>query len=496
MFRLNGIVGAALGCWLLSAGAQSTRTPLADIESLIRSQQYDRALAAIHAELRGHPGDYKFWTLDGICLAMQGNDSDALTAFDHAVRISPSYSPALKGEVQILYKTGDGRAIPLLNALLKNEPDDITAHEMLATLEAQKGDCRVAVNQFLLSKDAIADHPGSLEAYGDCLFKLGRAADAIPVFRQLVPLLPGRTYPSYDLAVLQVAAHDNQAAIATLEPFLTPNQTDADLLSLASQAFEASGDTPKAVTLQRQAIVADPNDAANYVLFAVLCLTHDSFRVGIDMLDAGLKRIPENSSLYRSRGVLYVQLGEYDKAESDFKMAEKLDSAHSISIYAGDLATLERDNPDLALTRVREQLKSHSQDPLLHLLMAQLLMTKGPGPQSPEFKEAMQNAQTAVNIRPDLVDAHNQLASMYMTLGQYDRAVKECRTAMQYDPSNETALYHLIISLRHTGGNEDLRPLVKRLAELHEQSRQRESDRKRFQLVEVPAPSEKPGAAH
>lgn len=481
--------------WTLTANAQSARTSISAIESLIRSEQYDQALHTLKTALDERPSDYRLWTLDGICLAMQGNDSSALTAFDHAVRISPNYSPALKGEVQILYKTGDARAIPLLERLLKSDPNDMTGHEMLATLEARRGNCRAAVSQFVLSKAAIASHPGSLEAYGDCLFKLGRTTDAIPVFRQLIPLLPGRTYPSYDLAVLLVAAHDNKGAVEVLEPFLTPNQSDADLLSLASQAYEATGDTPRAVALQRQAIVSNPTDPANYVQFATLCLAHDSFKVGIDMLNAGLKRIPDNSSLYRSRGVLYVQLGEYDKANADFKMAEQLDSAHSISIYARDLATLERDNPDLALAHVREQLKSRPGDPLLHLLLAQLIMMKGPAPQSPAFKEAMQNALAAVKIRPDLVEAHNQLASMYMSVNQYGRAVTECRTALRYDPANETALYHLIISLRNTGHtNEELQPLVKRLAELHQESRKRESDRKRFQLVEVPAPTAQPGA--
>jgi len=70
-----------------------------------------------------------------------------------------------------------------------------------------------------------------------------------------------------------------------------------------------------------------------------------------------------------------------------------------------------------------------------------------------------------------------------MTIGQYDRAIKECRTALQYDPANESAMYHLIISLRHIGHNDELPPLVKRLSELHQESLRHETDRKRFRLV-------------
>jgi tetratricopeptide (TPR) repeat protein len=495
MFRISLIVGFALA-WTLSARAEDVKVSISAIESLIRSQQYDQALSELKVALRGNPGDFKLWTLEGICLALQGNDSQALVAFDHAIRISPDYTPALKGEIQILYKAGDKRAIPLLERTLKSDPGDETGHEMLGMLEKRVGNCQAAVFQFLLSKDAIASHPDSLEAYGFCLFKLDRTADAIPIFRELIPLLPESSYPSYDLAVLLVSTHNNDEAIKVIEPLLTPDQTDPDILSLASQAYEATGNTPKAVALQRQAIVLNPADPTNYVLFGALCLMHDSFQVGIDMLNAGLERISDNSSLYLSRGVLYAQLAEYDNAEADFKMAEKLDSTQSIGAYAGDLTILQKNDPDRALAHVRAQLKAHPESPLLRLLLAQLIMNQAPEPQSPAFKEAMQDAFAAEKSKPDLVDAHNQLANMYMSLNQYDQAIKECKTALEYDPSNETAMYHLVISLRHSGHNDQLPPLVKRLAELHQESLRHETDRKRYRLVEEESPTTEPDGGH
>jgi tetratricopeptide (TPR) repeat protein len=491
MIRFSLIVGFALA-WPLFVQAQDGKVSISTIESLIRSQQYDQAFKTLKTALRESPGDYKLWTLDGICLGLQGNETEAQAAFNHAIRIAPNYAPALKGEIQILYKTGDKRAIPLLERELKADPGDVTGHEMLGMLEERVGDCHAAVSQFTLSKEEIASHPSSLEAYGFCLFKLDRTADAIPVFRQLIPLLPGSTYPSYDLAVVLVASHDDEEAVKVLEPLLTPDQTDPDILSLASQEYEATGDTPKAVALQRQAIVLNPTDPSNYVLFAVLSMTHDSFQVGIDMLNAGINRIAGNGSLYLSRGVLYAQLADYDKAEADFKTAEQLDSTQTIGAYAGDLTVLQRNDPNTALARVRAQLKAHPDNPLFRLLLAQLIMNSAPDPQSSAFKEAMQNALAAAKIKPDLVEAHNQLASMYMGLNQYDRAINECKTSLQYDPSNETAMYHLIISMRHSGRQDDLQPLVKRLSELHQESLRHETDRKRYQLVEEGSPTAKP----
>lgn len=494
-FLLTSIVPIALLC-STPARAQQSKTSIAAIESLIRSQQYDQALRSLRAGLRASPQDFKLWTLEGICLALQGNDTGAVTAFDGALRIAPDYLPALRGEVQILYKTGDKRAIPLLRRMLRSDADDVTEHEMLAMLERRAGDCRAALVQFDLSKSAIASHPDSLEAFAYCLVKVGRTDDAIAAFRQLIPLVPAQTYPRYDLALLLISEHDNSEAASVLEPLLTPDQTDPDVLSLASQAYEDAGNTPKAVELQRQAIVLDPADPANYVLFAVLCLTHDSFQVGIDMLNAGLKHISDNPSLYLSRGVLYVQLADYDKAEADFGRAQQLDSKQSVSAYAGDLAMLEKNDPAAALLRVRAQLKVHPESPLLHLLLARLLMENTPDPGSPAFNEAMHEALIAAGSKPDLVDAHNQLASMYMSLSQYDRAARECRTALQYDPSNETAMFHLILALRHSGHNDELQPLVRRLSEIHEQSMHNETARKSYRLVEEGSPDAQTNAGH
>ncbi|MFZ0743526.1 MAG: hypothetical protein WAM85_03925, partial [Terracidiphilus sp.] len=109
---------------------------------------------------------------------------------------------------------------------------------------------------------------------------------------------------------------------------------------------------------------------------------------------------------------------------------------------------------------------------------------------SPTYREAFKSVQLAVRLKPDLVKAHDLLADMYMRSSQYNFAVEECRTALRYSPSDETAMYHLIISLRHEGGHADeLPPLVKRLAEMHQESMKAETGRKRFRLEEQQPPA-------
>jgi len=470
---------------LLVAQGQQAKTSVALIESLIHAQQYDQALQAAKSSLNATPKDFRLWTLEGIVFSIKGNKPDALIAFDKSLSISPDFAPALKGEVQLLYPEDDKRTLPLLKKILKVDPKDQTAHEMLAMLERKQGDCHAAIDHFSLSADVIKTHPQSLEAYGDCLMQAEQLQEAIPVFERLAVLLPDRAYPKYDLAVILVSSKQYEAALKVLEPLLTTDQQEPDILSLASQAYEATGNTPRAVALLRQAIVLSPSTADFYVSFATLCLDHDSFQVGIDMINAGLRYIPGTASLYLSRGLLYAQLAQYDKAEADFNKVEQLDSAQSLGSYAVDLADMQQNNPEHALLKVRSQLKDHPESPLLHSLLAQLLLYQTPPVDSPEFKEAMEAALLAVKMKPDMAGARDLLASMYMRSEQYSLAVEQCRLALQYSPTDETAAYHLVMALRHSGhGNDDeMKALVKRLSEMHQASLKHETDRKRYRLV-------------
>ncbi len=498
--------GVALAALLsVNSGAQNSGVgshegaTITEVQSLIRSRQYDQALTLTVASLEKTPADYRLWTLQGIALSLKGDTNGALTSFDKALHLSPTYAPALKGGVEILFRSGDKRAVPLLERILKVDPNDLTAHEMLATLESKDGNCAAAAAHFESAGDAISKHPESLEAYGYCLFEMKQFDKGIPVFNQLVSLLPDRSYPKYDLALVLVSAKQYEGAIKTLEPLLTGEQKDPDILSLASQAFEATKDTPRAVALLRQAIVLSPTTPSYYAEFASLCLEHDSFQVGVDMMNVGLKYVRDDPSIYLSRGLLYVELADFDMAERDFSMVEHLSSFQSLGSYALDMNEVQRNNPEQALARVRSQLKTHPDDPLLSYFLAQLLMNQSPDLGSKEFKEAMNAAQKTAKLKPDYVPVHDLLASIYMQAGQYSQAIDECHLALHYDPSDEAATYHLLISLKHSGQTQDLAALSKQIAVLHRQSLQRENERKSFRLIEgdaAPSPGSRDTNAH
>jgi hypothetical protein len=72
-----------------------------------------------------------------------------------------------------------------------------------------------------------------------------------------------------------------------------------------------------------------------------------------------------------------------------------------------------------------------------------------------------------------------------MSSGQYDMAIELCRLALSYSPDDRTAIYHLIVALRHSGQDahrEEIQALAKRLSDLQQSSLKKETDMKRFKL--------------
>lgn len=461
------------------------------IGSLLRAHQYQQAAQMARQALQSSPGDARLLTMEGIAYSNLGGDREARLAFDGALRVSPDYIPALEGAAQLEYKAGSERAIPFLDRLLKLRPAGQTAHAMRAVMAWKHGDCATAVQHFGQSKSEIASQPEALREYGICLVKLKQPEQARSVFEQLAALDPGDRPARHALAAVDLMTGHNRSAIDTLQPMLTAESADADALGLASAAYEALGDTPNAVSALRRAIVAAPRNLKLYIDFASLCLTHKSFQVGVDMINAGLTQSPDAAQLYLARGVLYVQLGQYDSADADFLKAERLDPGRGAGSVARGMAKLQQNDAKKALKIVLLQLKTRPNDAFLHYLLAEILSSRGARPGSPEFQRAVDAASEAVRIDPGFVLARDVLSRLYLESGQAGLAIEQSRRALRDNPDDQIALYRLIRALQKSGRKQDaaeIPGLLKRFGEVRAQARKREAEESRYRLVEQAPP--------
>lgn len=483
--------GWALFFFLTSTLGLSAQTTTAasdlPIEEALQQHNFSQALELAKAAVRQSPRNPKLWALEGMSLSGLGREREALSAYNSALSVSPDYLPALEGAAELEYQSGGKHAASLLERIVKLRPGDPTANAMLGVLDYKRNDCNSAARHFGASREMISSQPVALTEFGSCLMELEKAEDAVPVFQQILALESSDPHSRYNLAVVQLAAHHAKDAIETLQPLLAATQPDPDVLDLASSAYEETGDTPTAVKLLRQAIILDPKKVRYYVDFATISFAHQSFQVGVDMMDLGLKEDPDGAPLYVARGVLYIQLGQYDKGEADFESANRLDPRQTSGAVAEGLAQMQQSNLDQALATVRSQLKSHADDSFLHYLEAQILFQRGIDPGTPEFNQAIEAANRSVQLKPDFVLARDLLGNLYLKSGETEKSVVQSRRVLQENPSDQEALYHLIQGLRQSKSKatqEELPGLVKRLAALRQQSRNTEAEANRYKLYE------------
>ena len=357
---------------------------------------------------------------------------------------------------------------------------------MLAVLEYREGKCETAVGHFEKTGTLLDSELDALHAYGTCLVRLKQRDAAIAVFQRAVALRPDDASRAPPAGLDSADGFETAGRHRHAEPNPRRRAQPTRRRWSSRPAPTRMPATPRsAVSTLRQAILLDPRNPNLYVDFANIAFAHQSFQVGIDVVTDGIGLQPQAAPLYVARGVLYVQLAEYDKAEADFEKANELDPSQSLSSAAQGLAAVEANDLDRALATVQQRLARKPDDPLLLYVRGRHPRAEGrrarhAGIQDGGVVGAAARWRSGRRSRP----AHGVLAKLYLQAGQTQAAIDQCRKALAIDPNDQTSVYRLIQALRKTGDKSEIPALLKRLAQLREQSAQQERERNRYKLVE------------
>jgi tetratricopeptide (TPR) repeat protein len=462
----------------------STRDTIVQITAALQQRSFGEALAESGTALRSTPLDYRVWTLRAMAYSGLGNQAAAFAVFEHALKVEPSYLPALEGAAQLKYQQGSQDAKPFLERILAQHPNDSTTHAMLAALDYRKKDCAGAVEQFRQAAAAISTLPDALGEYGTCLAMLKRFEEAIPVLQQALSVDSTAQATSYNLALSQWNANRPTEALSTLQPLLAKDSVDKKVMLLAAGIYESTKDTQRAIDLLRKAIIDDPQDPEAYLQIAYLSYDHGSPKVGIDFLNAGLTQMPAEPHLYLVRGILYCQFGEFAKAMTDFQTANRLDPKLSFVDVSMGVVESQEHNSAAALAQFRAAAKKHPNDALTQYLFAEALSHQ----EHPDELEEIDAANRALRADPNLIAAHDFLANIYLHKGLTQQAIAHSEAALAVDPNDQQALFHLVLALRRTNRKGEIPELLKRINDNVQRAQQTHGAPKTgiYQLSEVP----------
>jgi tetratricopeptide (TPR) repeat protein len=419
----------------------------------ISDHQFDDALRILEPLLKQHQRDSRLWTLRGLAQDGLGQTKASLESFDHALSITPSFLPALEGASQTAYLHRDPAAMHYVGELLAVAPRNPVANAMAGALAYRARDCANSVKYFQQSGEAVYQSTNAIAEFADCLVRSNRPDEAAQLLARGVELHPKSVQLKYNLAVAELQIHKPEEAIAVLTPL--SEVKDSGLLNLLASAYIQANQPDDAFRTLEAAIGLSPRDESNYLDLAILCLEHNQEQRSVTAATAGIARIPNAASLYLIRGVAYAQLAQYDKAESDFVAAAKIEPDQPHSTIAMSLLYSDRNQLDKEKDLLVRQLKATPDDAVANYLLADLLIRSGAEPGQPRFQEAQAHLARSLKSKPDSAEAQILMGKLLERQNDLPGALNHYDLALKVDPDNRAALDRKFVLLRKLHRNQD-----------------------------------------
>jgi tetratricopeptide (TPR) repeat protein len=454
------IVSLSLSPHLFGQGAQAQKR---EIYRLLSAQQFSQAEQAARAYLSAHPGDCNVSVMLGIALRGESKAEPAFKAFRSAVKECPQSLAAIEGAAESAYALDRPDAKSFINQVIQLRPTDETSYAMLGAIDARTGDCAGAVDSYAKAPSQVNQSPPALQQYSSCLMILDRPAEAVSVLSQLLAL-QNQSANRIAVARAQIAAKEQTAALATLQPLLDAGSRNSEAFLLAAQLAEDQNETPKAVEWLRKAIELDPQNVNAYLAFSEICFNHGSFKIGIDFLNLGIQQLPSEARLYLARGVLEEQMTQVDAALGDFEKAHQLNPQLSFAEDAMGMLLSQKHDPEAALVLFTKQSQLHPNDPLLQYLYAEALSQTANADEK-VIEKAISTARRAVRLEPTYQPARDLLCVLLLRHNDLAETIAEAQEAIKHDPYDEAAIYQELLAEHKLKHSARITALVKQLQE-------------------------------
>jgi tetratricopeptide (TPR) repeat protein len=515
----------ALLVFSLSAQPPASSGSYEQALTLIKQQQVEQGIALLRKILVQSPDDLRAHNLLGIALTTSGKIQEANTHFQKAIELNPRFYPALKNlalNEMRLNRIEEAKAH--LAQALQIEPNDPVVHLALGEIQFQGKQFREAVNHYDRSRELPFKDPRMVLNYAtSCLesnqpekaiglleklpteadavsrfeagmifARLGKYESAASQFEQARKGYPDPYEVAFNLTLAYVRSRNYKAAIRTAQDFLShgqPGQQEqkgkpkADLYNLLSRAYEGNGQTVEAYNALRTATQFDPKDENNYLDLATLCVDHANYDLGLEIVNIGIKNIPQSGRLYFQRGTLLAMKGQSTEAGSDFEKASSLSPQQNLPYVARGLVLLESGQTAKAIELLRRRAVASPNDYLVLYILGEALNRSGPAVGSAEENEAVNSLEKSVRINPDFAASRAVLGKLLLRRGEVDRAILELEKALELDPKETSSLYQLAMAYRRKGNLERAKELFAKVDQAKTESREQFMKRTLLRLV-------------
>ncbi|HEV2222314.1 MAG TPA: tetratricopeptide repeat protein [Candidatus Acidoferrales bacterium] len=304
---------------------------------------------------------------------------------------------------------------------------------------------------------------------GIALTQQGHFLEAIPHFLAAQGRVSDEYAENFNLALCYVGTEQFARAIEVLGTLKTDAHDTAAVNNLLAQAYIGTGRDKEAFSSFQQAVKQTPRDEKLYMFVAEECMDRQSYDLGLDVLNIGLRHLPSSSRLHYERGVFFSFENEPDSATADFDLASKLSPGSDIFyMAAGQKALLEGNMPE-AVQVAREGIKEGHGNYILLTILGKAVGQSGVSAAQPEFREAQAALEKSVAERPNYAESRAALGELYLMAGRVDDAIANLEVARKLAPDDASVYSHLAIAYRRNGDANQAERMLAMLATLNQE---------------------------
>jgi tetratricopeptide (TPR) repeat protein len=348
-------------------------------------------------------------------------------------------------------QSNDAKAQEQLEIAVKLKPDSAAARTNLAASLSHAGKMDLAGEQL---RKALALEPQDFDAnhnLGEFYIQSGKIADAVPFLEQAQHVNPSSYDNGYNLA-LAYSLTGRPAQAQQLAQKLLQQKNTGELHNLLGQIYEKEGKFVEAGNEYETAAHIDPSED-NLFDWGSELLLHRAYDPAIEVFRQAAQRYPKSPRLVIGLGIAFYSRGLYDEAVKALLTAADLDPTDPrCYLFLSKAYHSSPNRADDVIQRFRHYTELEPANALAQYYYAMSLW-KGKRVEDSDLDlhQVEMLLQKSISLDGKLLEAHVQLGNLYADQHSYDKSVPEYQRAIELNPDLPDAHYRLGTDYVHLG---------------------------------------------
>ena len=296
--------------------------------------------------------------------------------------------------------------------------EEIQLHSYLehAAEAMHKGDNEAAAEALRRGLEIDPHSLAALNNLGIVLARMGKPAEAIPLYETALKFHPEDPSTKRNLAIAYFKAQRYAPAWRLLRPMAAKYPTDFQVLDLAGLSLFALDRYPEAASYLERANQVQPSDLETLDMLGKAYLRMKDRKALTSVFTRIMQVNPNSASAHIMMATAYEEADNRPEAIKEYQAAERADPNFA-GVHSG-LGRLYWQAGDfqLAESELREELRRFPNDPVSNCVLGQILLT------NVQLEDAEAHFRLALKVNPAYVDA-------LLGLGKTEIALKRPREA-------------------------------------------------------------------